>query len=53
MIFLGCNMSGGLDVLRLKEEDYIDMLAANTHLCADNFNFQMKQYAFKRDGKLN
>jgi len=48
-------MSGGLDVLGLKEDDVTKMLAATTHLGAENVNFQMEQYAYKRNsrGKLN
>jgi len=47
-------MSGGLDVLGLKEDDVTKMLAATTHLGAENVNFQMEQYAYKRNsrGKL-
>ena len=46
-------MSGGLDMLALQEEDVTKMLTANTHLGAENTNFQMEQYIFKRrtDGK--
>jgi len=47
-------MSGGLDVLGLKEDDVTKMLAATTHLGAENVNFQMEQYVYKRNsrGKL-
>lgn len=41
-------MSGGLDVLALKEEDTIKMLACATHLGAANSDFQMEQYIYKR-----
>jgi len=41
-------MSGGLDVLSLKEDDVIKMLAATTHLGSENVNFQMGQYIYKR-----
>jgi small subunit ribosomal protein SAe len=41
-------MSGGLDILSLKEEDVTKMLAATTHLGSENINFQMEQYVFKR-----
>ncbi|GBP29716.1 40S ribosomal protein SA [Eumeta japonica] len=41
-------MSGGLDVLALNEEDVTKMLAATTHLGADNVNFQMETYVYKR-----
>ena len=47
-------MSGGLDVLSLKEDDVTKMLAAYTHLGAENVNFQMEQYVYKKksDGKF-
>lgn len=47
-------MSGGLDVLSLREDDVTKMLAATTHLGAENVNFQMEQYVYKRNsrGKL-
>lgn len=41
-------MSGGLDVLALKEDDVTKMLAAGTHLGAENVNFQMEQYVYKK-----
>ncbi|XP_044734686.1 40S ribosomal protein SA [Chrysoperla carnea] len=41
-------MSGGLEVLSLKEDDVTKMLAACTHLGTDNINFQMEQYVYKR-----
>ncbi|KAF7283090.1 stubarista 40S ribosomal protein SA [Rhynchophorus ferrugineus] len=41
-------MSGGLDVLSLKEEDVTKMLSAMTHLGSTNVNFQMEQYIYKR-----
>ncbi|XP_033735994.1 40S ribosomal protein SA-like [Pecten maximus] len=41
-------MSGGLDVLTLKEEDVTKFLACSTHLGANNTDFQMEQYVFKR-----
>lgn len=46
-------MSGGLDLLALQQEDVTKMLTATTHLGAENTNFQMEQYIFKRrtDGK--
>lgn len=48
-------MSGGLDKLALKEEDVTKMLTATTHLGAENANFQMEQYIYKRrqDGNKN
>jgi small subunit ribosomal protein SAe len=46
-------MSGGLDVLNLKEEDVTKMLTACTHVGSDNVDYQMEQYVYKRrpDGK--
>ncbi|KAF5269567.1 hypothetical protein FQR65_LT18430 [Abscondita terminalis] len=41
-------MSGGLDVLALKEDDVTKMLAACTHLGTTNVDFQMEQYMYKR-----
>ncbi|KAK9885156.1 hypothetical protein WA026_010667 [Henosepilachna vigintioctopunctata] len=41
-------MSGGLDVLSLKEDDVTMMLAANTHLGTTNVDYQMEQYIHKR-----
>ncbi|KAH8415412.1 hypothetical protein KR222_010945 [Zaprionus bogoriensis] len=41
-------MSGGLDILSLKEDDITKMLVATTHLGSENVNFQMEQYVFKR-----
>lgn len=41
-------MSGGLDVLSLKEDDVTKMLAASTHLGTTNVDFQMEQYVYKR-----
>ncbi|XP_026468307.1 40S ribosomal protein SA-like [Ctenocephalides felis] len=41
-------MSGGLDVLALREDDVTKMLAACTHLGSENVNFQMEQYVYKR-----
>lgn len=41
-------MSGGLDVLALRESDVTKMLAATTHLGSDNVNYQMEQYVYKR-----
>lgn len=41
-------MSGGLDILSLKEDDVTKMLAATSHLGSENVNFQMEQYVFKR-----
>ena len=46
-------MSGGLDILSLKEDDVTKFLACGTHLGANNVDFQMEQYIYKRkpDGK--
>jgi len=41
-------MSGGLDVLGLKEDDVQKFLACSTHLGANNVDFQMEQYVYKR-----
>nr|AFM88508.1 40S ribosomal protein SA [Callorhinchus milii] len=41
-------MSGGLDVLQMKEEDVLKFLAASTHLGSTNLDFQMEQYVYKR-----
>ncbi|KAI4799368.1 hypothetical protein KUCAC02_016967 [Chaenocephalus aceratus] len=41
-------MSGGLDVLQMKEEDVLKFLAASTHLGGTNLDFQMDQYVYKR-----
>ncbi|GFO00484.1 40S ribosomal protein sa [Plakobranchus ocellatus] len=41
-------MSGGLDVLALKEEDMLKFLAAGVHLGSTNVDFQMAQYTYKR-----
>lgn len=41
-------MSGGLEALRLKEEDVVKFLAAGTHLGSTNLDYQMEQYVYKR-----
>jgi len=41
-------MSGGLDVLNLKEDDVTKMLTACTHVGSDNVDYQMEQYVYKR-----
>lgn len=50
-------MSGGLEVLAMKEDDVKKMLAAGTHLGDPNVHFQMASYVYKTksDGqwKLN
>lgn len=43
-------MSGGLEVLGLREDDVTKMLAAGTHLGTTNVDFQMEQYVYKRRG---
>ena len=47
-------MSGGLDVLSLKEDDVTKMLSACTHIGSENVDYQMEQYVYKRrqDGKM-
>ena len=47
-------MSGGIDALALKEEDVTKFLGCSTHLGAQNVDFQMEQYVYKRkpDGML-
>jgi len=41
-------MSGALDVLALKEEDVVKFLACSAHLGANQCDFQMEQYCYKR-----
>jgi len=41
-------MSGGLDVLALKEEDVQKFLVCQTHLAGQNADFQMEPYVYKR-----
>ncbi|KAL3274389.1 hypothetical protein HHI36_015785 [Cryptolaemus montrouzieri] len=41
-------MSGGLEVLALKEDDVTKMLAAGTHIGTSNIDYQMEQYIHKR-----
>jgi small subunit ribosomal protein SAe len=41
-------MSGGTDVLALKDHDVTKMLSATTHLGSESVNFQMEQYVWKR-----
>jgi len=41
-------MSGGLDVLALKEDDVTKFLACSTHIGSANVDFQMEQYVYKR-----
>merc|ERR1712212_1204253 len=42
------NMSEGHDVLSLKEEDVMKMIAATVHLGSSNCDFQMLQYVYKQ-----
>lgn len=41
-------MSGGVEVLGLKEEDVVKFLACSAHLGANTCDFQMEQYCYKR-----
>jgi len=41
-------MSGGLDVLKITEDDITKMLAATTHIGPDNSETTMEQYIFKK-----
>ena len=41
-------MSGGIDVLQMREEDVLKFLAAGTHLGTTNSDYQMDQYVYKR-----
>jgi len=41
-------MSGGLSALALKQDDVTKLLACNTHIGANNLDFQMEQYVYKR-----
>merc|ERR1711970_938770 len=41
-------MSGGLSVMDIDMQDMTRFLAASTHLGANNVNFQMENYVFKR-----
>ncbi|KAI5699119.1 40S ribosomal protein SA [Diaphorina citri] len=41
-------MSGGLDILSLKEDDVTKMLGAQTHIGSENSDYQMEQYVYKR-----
>lgn len=40
-------MSGGLEVLQLKEEDVQKLLAAQAHMGDHNVTLQMAQYVYK------
>jgi len=41
-------MSGGLSVLSLKQEDVAKFLSCHTHLGANNLDYQMESYIYKR-----
>jgi len=41
-------MSGGLDVLALKEDDVQKLLASGAHIGSSNLDYQMTQYIYKR-----
>jgi len=41
-------MSGGYSALSLKQDDVTKFLACNTHLGANNLDFQMESYVYKR-----
>jgi len=41
-------MSGGLDVLSLKEDDVQKFLASGAHIGSSNMDYQMTQYIYKR-----
>jgi len=43
-------MSGGLSALSLKQDDVTKFLACNTHIGANNLDFQMESYVYKRRG---
>lgn len=45
-------MFRALDILQMKEEDLLKLLAAETHLGGTNLDFQMEQYIHyrKNDG---
>jgi ribosomal protein S2 len=47
-------MSAAKGVLSLQEEDLTKILVAGAHLGAQNMNYQMEQYVFKRrqNGKV-
>ena len=40
-------MSGGLEVLAMKEDDVTKMLAAASHIGDANMDFQMAEYVYK------
>jgi len=41
-------MSGGLSVIALKQDDVGKFLACHTHIGANNLDYQMEQYVYKR-----
>lgn len=44
-------MSGALDVLQMKKEEILKVLAAGTHLGGSNLDFQIEQYICRRKSK--
>jgi len=42
-------MSGGLEVLSMKEDDVVKFLAAGVHIGTNNSDFRMEQYIYKRN----
>jgi len=42
-------MSGGLEVLQMREDDVVKFLAAGVHLGTNNSDFRMEQYIYKRN----
>lgn len=47
-LLIDSKMSGGLDVLALREDDVAKFLSCQTHVGVSNLDFQMEQYVFKR-----
>lgn len=41
-------MSAGVESLQLRQEDVVKFLACQTHIGAQNVDFQMHQYVYKR-----
>ena len=48
MYFESCLHFAGHDVMSLKEEDVMKMIAANAHIGSNNCDFQMLQYVYKQ-----
>jgi len=42
-------MSGGLEVLSMKEDDIVKLLAAQVHIGTNNADFRMEAYVYKRN----